>query len=137
MHRFPSAAAIRRIRLAALLLVLKCLMVPASAVLLVHGIVMHKIPMVHIGLGLAAASLVLQLLQVLFAARTFCPLCRTPVLAKKYCRKHRSARPLFGSHRLRVAAASLATGKFRCPYCGEPSSLEVRDPSRPRSYTRG
>ncbi|MCB1132344.1 MAG: hypothetical protein KDN05_14540 [Verrucomicrobiae bacterium] len=137
MHRFPSAAAIRRIRLAALWLVLKCLMVPASAALLVHGIVMHKIPMVHIGLGLAAASLVLQLLQVLFAARTFCPLCRTPVLAKKYCRKHRSARPLFGSHRLRVAAASLATGKFRCPYCGEPSSLEVRDPSRPRSYTRG
>lgn len=136
MHRFPSAAAIRRIRLSALLLVLKCLLVPVAAVLLVDGIVMHRIPLVHLGLGLATTAVILQLLQVLLAARTFCPLCRTPVLAKKYCRKHRSAKKLFGSYRLRVGTAVLLTGKFRCPYCGEPSTLEVRDPSRPRSYSR-
>lgn len=137
MHRFPSSAAIRRIRLAALFLCLKCTLVPVSAGLLIYGIATHDIPMVRVGLGLAVASVVLQILQVLFAARTFCPLCRTPVLAKKHCRKHRSAKKLFGSYRLRVGTAALLARSFRCPYCGEPSTLEVRDPSRPRGYSRG
>jgi hypothetical protein len=54
----------------------------------------------------------------------------TPVLGNKDCTKHRSAKTLLGSHRLRVAVSLLCTGRFRCPYCGEPTLLEVRYPRR-------
>ena len=60
------------------------------------------------------------------AAKTRCPLCLTPVLATKGCSKHRNARTLLGSHRLRVAMSVLFKGRFYCPYCHEPSVLEVR-----------
>ena len=136
MHRFSSASAVRRVRITALLLCAKCLLVPAAGAMLVYGISLHDIPRTKTGLALGGAAAVAQLLQVLLATRTFCPLCRTPVLAKKYCRKHRHSKSLLGSHRLRVAVAALLTGSFRCPYCGEPSMLEVRERGGYRADSR-
>lgn len=122
-------------RAAAILLCLKSLLAPATAAVLVYSIAMDLIPLCRIGLAMLGLCILLQILQVIAASRTFCPLCRTPVLAKKHCNKHRSARRLFGSYRLRVGVAALFTRSFRCPYCGEPSALEVRDSASRRGYS--
>jgi hypothetical protein len=48
------------------------------------------------------------------------------VLATKACSKHRKAKRLLGSYRLKAAVSMLTLGHFYCPYCNEPSVLEVR-----------
>ena len=63
---------------------------------------------------------------------TNCPLCCTPVLAPKGCTKHRDAKKLMGSHRLRVALAILFPNRFRCPYCNESTALEFHQTTRSR-----
>lgn len=104
--------------------------------MLVYGVVSHERPLVWQALGVGAAALVCKLVEVVMATRTHCPLCHTPVLAKKHCRKHRNARTLLGSHRLYVSARALFGSSFRCPYCGEPSALEVRGRDSQRGYSR-
>ena len=126
MHKMPSTYAIRRIRIAALLLLAKCLLTPVAAGVLIHSLVIHDPELSLIGLGMLLLTGLVVLLQWLIAIRANCPLCLTPVLANKGCTKHRNAKALLGSHRLRVAVSLLCTGRFRCPYCGEPTLLEVR-----------
>jgi hypothetical protein len=126
MHKMPSTYAIRRIRIAAMLLLAKCLLTPAAAGVLIHSFIIHDTELTFIGLGMLLLTGLVVLLQWLIATRANCPLCMTPVLANKDCTKHRSAKTLLGSHRLRVALSLLCTGRFRCPYCGEPTLLEVR-----------
>lgn len=126
MHKMPSIYAIRRIRIAAMLLLAKCLLTPAAAVVLICAFVVQDTELSFIGLGMLLLAGLVVLLQWLVSNRANCPLCMTPVLANKDCTKHRSAKTLFGSHRLRVAISLLCIGRFRCPYCGEPTQLEVR-----------
>lgn len=126
MHRFNSSSSIARFRLTALVLCAKCVLVPVTAFLLVYSLGMNDHFLIKLSLLLIGACLGLQLFQVILAARTYCPLCRTPVLGRRNCVRHRKSRGLFGSHRLRVAVALLCTNSFRCPYCHEPSVLEVR-----------
>lgn len=77
--------------------------------------------------GIIGASTVLAVIvQWLIAERTRCPLCLCSVLSEKGCCKHREAKSFLGSYRLRVALAVVFKGSFRCPYCDEPSVLEVR-----------
>lgn len=80
-----------------------------------------------IGVGLVIFSMALVIAQWIAASRTGCPLCRTPVLAPKACMKHRRARTVFGSHRMRVAFAILFKNRFRCPYCNESTVMEARE----------
>ena len=126
MHRLRSKSAILRLRIASLLICAKCLLVPLSASLLIYSIMVHDDGLTLISLGIILLTALVVILQWLIAARTNCPLCMTAVLAQKGCTKHRNARTFLGSHRLRVALAILFTNSFRCPYCHEPSVLEVR-----------
>jgi hypothetical protein len=126
MHKMPSTHAIRRIRIAAVLLLAKCLLTPAAAGILIHSFIIQDPGLSFIGLGMLLLTGLMVLLQWFVSARANCPLCMTPVLGNKDCTKHRNAKTLLGSHRLRVAVALLCTGRFRCPYCGEPTELEVR-----------
>jgi hypothetical protein len=80
-----------------------------------------------IGMGVAALAVLVVIYQWIISSRTNCPLCMTPVLAAKKCAKHHHARTFLGSHRLRVALAILFKNCFRCPYCHEPTVLEVRE----------
>lgn len=127
MHRFSSQSSIRRLRLAAFLLLASAVLIPVAAGWMARGILQQSQMHVAIGFGLALAAVAFLLLQMLVAQRVRCPLCMTPPLGTKSCQKNRKARPLFGSYRLRVACAVLAKDHFRCPYCGEPTMLEVRD----------
>lgn len=127
MHRFSSVRALWRFRFAMMLLLIKCLVAPVAAALLGYGLVLRDREALISGASLAGAAVLSGILQWLAANRANCPLCLTSVLASRGCTKHRHARRLFGSYRLRVALSAFFRGYFRCPYCNEPTALEVRD----------
>jgi hypothetical protein len=114
-------------RSAAALVCMKCILAPVAAVLFLYGFIDHDDIILLSGMVLMFITVALVIAQWLVAARTHCPLCITPVLASKNCSRHRSARRLLGSYRLRVATSVLFTGTFRCPYCGESTILEARE----------
>ncbi len=126
MHRLRSKSAVHRFRLAAILLCLQLILIPLTGYLLIHSLVIDDRELTLIALGLLLLMLLIQILRYLISGKTHCPLCMTPVLAARGCAKHRQSRPLFGSHRLRVALAVIFRNSFRCPYCHEPTVLEVR-----------
>ncbi len=126
MHRFSSQSAIMRVKLASLLLCLKYLLTPLTGGILIYSITKGNEQLTWIAIGLGVLTMLLVLVQWVLAAKTRCPLCLTPVLATKGCSKHRNAKTLFGSHRLRVALSVLFKGRFYCPYCHEPSVLQLR-----------
>jgi hypothetical protein len=130
MHRFSSRHVINRFRLASLLLFLKYGGIVVSAFILVKATLHGDREGIMIGAAIAGATLLALLLQLLVAERTRCPLCLTPVLGNKGCSKHRNAKTVLGSYRLRVALAIFFKDSFRCPYCDEPSVLEVRSGRR-------
>lgn len=132
MHRLPSTSSILRFRVAALLLWLNVLLTLATVVAFVHAFRERHWDEVVIALGVMGLSLLSVCIQWLFAMKTKCPLCMTPVLAAKNCSKNKKARRLFGSYRLRVATSILFRNCFRCPYCSEPTQLTVR----PRNSSR-
>lgn len=101
-------------------------MVPVVAGTLAYSIMTDDPGLTKIAIALLALTLLVGILQCLVAARTRCPLCMTPVLARKGCSKHRNARTLLGSHRMRVAVAILFRNGFKCPYCHESSEMKVR-----------
>jgi hypothetical protein len=82
------------------------------------------------GFSIMGAAILSLILGWAISRRTNCPLCITPVLATKHCSKHRRARPLLGSYRIRVALSILFKNSFRCPYCNEDTSLQVRERGR-------
>lgn len=135
MHRFPSKSTINRFRFVALLVCFKFLAVPVVAGLLIYSFIQDDSKLTIIALCLGIACVLMCIIQWSLAARARCPLCLTPVLASKGCAKHRNARTVLGSHRLRVALAILFRGRFLCPYCHEPSLMEVRS-RRQRSHAR-
>ncbi|MEO5714609.1 MAG: hypothetical protein ABIT37_14075 [Luteolibacter sp.] len=134
MHRLSSRSSVYRFRFAALLLCTRCMLAVASVGVLLYSLFINDRELTIIGIAMGTVTLFSILLQWMISARTRCPLCLTPVLANKECSKHRHARKLLGSHRLRVALAILFKGSFRCPYCHEPTSVEAR-PKRP-GYSR-
>jgi hypothetical protein len=126
MHRLRSKSSITHFKLSAFLLCLKCLLVPTAFGFLVDSIFFKNKEFPTMALVLGGLAFCVTFIQWIMSQRTRCPLCLTPVLAVKSCSKHRSARPLFGSYRLRVALAILFKGRFYCPYCHEPTAMEVR-----------
>ena len=135
MHRFQSKTTIIRFRLAALLLVLKCLLIPVVVGLLIYSLLENDHHLIFLAMGLGLTTVLMGMLQWMLASRTRCPLCMTPVLASKGCAKHRHARSFLGSYRLRVALAVLFRDSFLCPYCHEKSAMLVRS-RHPNSSSR-
>lgn len=137
MHRFPNKNVVARFRLTALLFCAKCLMAPAISGLLLYSLVTDDLKLTRLSMWLLIVTILIGIVQWMLAARTRCPLCLTPVLAASGCSKHRSARRLLGSYRLRVATGILFRDSFQCPYCHEPAAMQVRvrgQPSKSRHY---
>ena len=127
MHYPRSTSASKRFKLAAVLLFANFLLVPVAVTLLIHSMIFHDLKVTMAGSGILVFSMVLIVTQWIAGSATVCPLCMTPVLAPKSCMKHRRARSVMGSHRLRVALAILFMDRFRCPYCNESTVMEVRE----------
>lgn len=116
-----------RFRFSAILLLGGRFLASISAGVLTYAVVLVNSRAMIVGSGLVILTGLLLILQWITANRIGCPLCRTPVLAPKACMKHRRARTILGSHRLRVAMAILLKNRFRCPYCNESTSMELRN----------
>jgi hypothetical protein len=131
MHRLPNQAAVRRFRLTAFVLCLRHFLAFCAVSIVINSFIASSREWTLIGFAVGALSIALIAVQWLLANRTKCPLCLTPVLAKKQCSKHRKARTFFASHRLLVALSILIRGSFVCPYCGEPTAMEPRPKPSP------
>ena len=127
MHHPRAISDVRRLRIASLLLLGNRFLILASAGILLLSIVASDQQLMIYGSSLVAVCLVLMIAQWIAASHAGCPLCRTPVLAPMGCAKHRKAKRLLGCYRLRVAFAIMFTERFRCPYCNEPTSMDVRE----------
>jgi hypothetical protein len=126
MHRFQSQSIITRFWIVSILICVKFIMIPTSIGILFYSLLENNKELTLLGVAFGAATLLIGIIQWILAARTRCPLCLTPVLARKACSKNRNARKLWGSYRFRVAMGVLFKGFFRCPYCNEPTAMEVR-----------
>ncbi len=127
MQHPRSISDVRRLRLASLLLLGNRLLILTAGGLLLVSLFANDQHLMIFGAILVATSLVLIIAQWIVASHAGCPLCRTPVLAPMGCVKHRKARRLLGSYKLRVALSIMFKETFRCPYCNEPTAMEVRE----------
>lgn len=135
MHHPRSISAALRLRIASILLLTNRLLIPIAAALLLVALIANDKRLMIYGMALVTTSVLLLIAQWIAASHAGCPLCRTPVLAPIGCVKHRKARRLLGSYQLRVACTIMFSERFRCPYCNEPTAMDVREKlrsSRPR-----
>lgn len=130
MHRPRHVQVIVKMQLAALLLCLSRLLIPAALVMAVMAVMSGEAGHLKIALALGGSAVALAILQWIVASGGKCPLCTMPVLSRRGCSRHRNARVVAGSHRFPVAFGVLFKGHFRCPYCNEPTLLEVREAAR-------
>jgi len=130
MHRYQSNTSIRRLRLAAVLMCVRCLLSLVSVGVLMWSLISFDFKLATVGIDLVALTVVVGILQWLPAASTHCPLCRTTVLAGSGCAKHRRVRRILGSHRLPVALSIVFRKSFVCPYCHEQTSLKIHRSER-------
>lgn len=126
MHHLPNQYAVNRFRCAALLLLGKWALVIGSAGILAYSLCVANYEFTQLAVGLIWLAVCVGVVQRLLAGRARCPLCIGHPLMHGACSTHRSIRPLFGSHQMRVAIAVVFRGWFRCPYCGEPTVIEAR-----------
>jgi predicted RNA-binding Zn-ribbon protein involved in translation (DUF1610 family) len=64
-------------------------------------------------------------LQRVCANAVKCPLCRMRPMIASRCQKNSKARPLFCSYRNKVALDTLTGNHFKCPYCGESTTVKA------------
>lgn len=129
MHRLASQQAVNRFRLAAFLVLFKCALIPLAVVYL-SVTILFGYPQVLVALCIAGLILPVSVCKWILTRRTRCPLCMVPPMARNGCSRHRQARTLLGSYPLRVAGYIVLRGYFRCPYCNEPTAIEVRQRQR-------
>jgi hypothetical protein len=135
MHRPRTKSSVFLFRIAAILLFANWLLAPAAVGLLGKSLLTYNHPMTVAGSGLGVFCMLLVVTQWIAGSAATCPLCRTAVLAPKDCSKHRRAKTLLGSHRLRVALEILFRNRFRCPYCNESTTMELRETiQRPQGH---
>lgn len=128
MHRFANRSSIFRLQFCALLYVVGYGLLIVSALSLAVFMMMRAdVQLLRGALAGFGFGAILLFFQWLLSQRVYCPLCRMPVIGKKSCNRHRNASKRFGSYRIPVALGVLFNGWFRCPYCNEPSALEVRN----------
>ena len=130
MHRLPSHSTLSRFRIASLLVVVMFVTLPLAIGFLVYGFYFRE----HHWFNWAGVSLLvggfLMIVLLIMSGKLRCPLCTMPPLQNRRCAKHRTVKRIFGSHRLKVAQSILMQDSFRCPYCGEPTAMEVRQSRR-------
>ncbi len=132
MHKFSNFAALARFRFAALLLLLKWPLWLAALAFLAYAVATHDHRQSWVGWGLGGVALVLvySVFQAVMAGRCRCPLCMGQPLVRTGAARRRTVKTFLGSYRLRVVMTMLFRGFFRCPYCGEPVEMTVRERRR-------
>ena len=131
MHKLTSSDALRRFRIASLLVLVMFATVPFVIGFALGGLLLGEHRWFLLAGVAMAVGLFCALMNFLLGMRLKCPLCMMPPLLNRHCSKHRNASKMFGSYKLRVACSIIFKRSFRCPYCGEPTAMQVRE-RRPR-----
>jgi hypothetical protein len=132
MHSLPNQSVVRRFRLAAVLLLLKWIFLTAALAVFGYSMILDKREMMLIGIISMAVGVFVSLAHWTVAGRARCPLCFVPSFSHQQCAKSRKALHFLGSYRLIVSLAVLFKGRYRCPYCGEPTAIAVNQRYRNR-----
>jgi hypothetical protein len=132
MHSLPNQSVVRRFRLAAVLLLLKWIFFTAALSLCGYSMIMDRRDLMVIGIASMVLGVIVSLLHWAIAGRARCPLCFVPSFSHQQCAKNRKALHFLGSYRLFVSLSVVFRGWFRCPYCGEPTSITVSQRFRNR-----
>lgn len=130
MHKLPSSETLRGFRVASLLVLAMVPMIPLAVGFGLCGVLFGEHRWFVFSAVAAGVGLSCMAASFLMAGRLRCPLCIMPPLRNQPCSKHRGAVRLLGSHRLEVARSVIFKGSFRCPYCGEPTAMQVRERRR-------
>ena len=132
-HTFRIRSSVLLVLLASCLELAKCLLSVVALLTLVYGLLCHGIPLVRAGFAMLLACVALEVGRWWVGSSVCCPLCRVSILGNSKCSKHRHARTLLGSHRLRLAVSAVFTRRFVCPYCNERTDLKIRKPHSRRT----
>jgi len=132
MHHQRSAHSLRRIRMGAYHFLFNVVIGMAALVALAYSAYEHNETWLYAGLAAVAVWLISIVVFYIKAAAIRCSLCMTPIWSGRKCQKHKNVKPALGiSYRLGVATSVIFTGKYRCPYCGEPfSAKKIRGDQR-------
>ena len=125
MYHLRSRYAVICFKLAAWILFINWLMIPAAFITLLGAWINIDKQLAWIAISLFGASALAGVIQWGLATLARCPLCLTLPIAHRICSKHRKAKRLLGSYRLRVACSVIFTRSFRCPYCGESTAVDT------------
>lgn len=126
MHRLSSAAILRKFRVSSFLVLITILLPPVALGFLVYGVLSNKHEWMVYAAAVVAGWILLTIVNFVISSRLKCPLCMVPPLLNKSCSRHRNAVKMLGSYRLKVAHSIIFRDSFRCPYCGEPTAMQVR-----------
>lgn len=130
MHRLPTQGIVRRYRVAALLILLKWLLITGSLPLLAYAKLIERRDLGYCAIaGLILAGL-LSLGHWMVGIRARCPLCFVPSFSHQQQAKNWKALHFLGSYRLFVALGVIFKGYFHCPYCGEETAMLAREHRR-------
>jgi len=126
MFHLRSRYAVICFKLAAWMLFIKWLMIPAAFISLIGAWIRIDKQLAWLALSLFAAAGLVGIMQWGLATLARCPLCLSLPIAPRICSKHRNAKRIMGSYRLRVACTVIFKRYFRCPYCGESTTVDTR-----------
>jgi hypothetical protein len=127
MHRYRTLRPIIWIRLCALFYLLSLVYSVTLFVFTFYAVLHHSHQMMLNLLYGIGGYVALWILYVWTSSLSKCPLCRSGPMSAKRCAKHSSARKTLGSYRLTVALSVVFLNRFRCPYCGESTRLQVKE----------
>ena len=126
MYYLRSRHAVVCLKLAAWMLIVNWLLFPSAFIVLIAAWIRIDGQLALLSLCLFASAGLVTFIQWGFAGLVRCPLCLTTPIARRACSKHCKAKRLLGSYRLRVACAVIFRKDFRCPYCGETTTVNTR-----------
>ncbi len=126
MYHLRTKGSVTRFKLASWMWLCKWLLVAAACALLAYCAIAGEQEYLVWAPAMLVAALLAGAVQWVFSHQAHCPLCLTPPLGHHRCAKHRKARRLCGSYRLRVACNVIFSHYFRCPYCGEATAMRMR-----------
>ena len=134
MLLLPSRTAVLRFKLTALGWILLVLLTPGAVVMACYTMVVMKREPASIALMLFGLAGLVFLFHWLLSLRARCPRCLAGTFTRKSCSLHGGAKPLLGSHRLKVAVSVIFKNHFQCPYCGELTATRSRSAGSRRRH---
>lgn len=125
MHYQRSVKAQRALKIGACHFLFNILLAITALGGVVYGAYTIDQQTVYIGVALSVAWILSVVLFFAKGGGLKCSLCMNPVWGGKKCQKHSKVKPALGlSYRLGTACSIAFKGKYRCPYCGEPFSVQ-------------